>query len=144
MLVWGCQGRANTYTTSRTNCMSSSFDFSFLESILLYQLALGISHEQIKGEHHITRLTNLIYVAPAMLISGISGISCSSLWSRWACAYFSLVLASRYCWTWAILEYVSAQTGEQGGQLFASGEPSGVEGLHLSWIFTGAWNEGSR
>jgi len=124
--------------------MNSSFDFSFLESIPLYQLAPGIPHALIKGEHHISRLANPVFVAPAMLRSGISCRTRSTLWSGRPCAYLSLVLGSRYCWTWAILEYASAQTGEQGGQLFASGETSGVEGLHLSWIFTGAANEGSR
>lgn len=117
---------------NRANCMNPSFGFSFLESIPLYKLALGIPYELIKGEHCISRLKNPAYVAPAMLRSRISCRTCSTLWSRWPWAYFSLVLGSRNCWTWAILEYASAQTGEQRSQSLVSGEPLRVGGLHLS------------
>lgn len=45
-----------------------------------------------------------IYTVPAMLKSLISCKTSSTFVSSSPWAYWSLVSASRYCWTWAILE----------------------------------------
>jgi hypothetical protein len=113
------------------------------------QLQNSREHKQItKAKNTQQRMLSLkaggsIYEAPAMLRSRISCRTCSTLWSKWPCAYCSRVSGSKYCCTCAIREYASAQTIRKSASLSIP-RNMGWRDSHRSCILTSASNDGSR